>query len=305
MLQRSPSYVVSLPERAGSAEALRRRVGARAAYAIVRWKNVLRQMVAFNVARRWPAFSRRLVRKLVAEQLPEGYDVDTHFNPTYEPWDQRLCLVPDGDMFEAIANGRASIVTDRIKTFTGRGLELESGKELEADVIVTATGFHLLLLGGMDVAVDGEAVEFSERVAYKGMMLSGVPNMAMALGYTNASWTLKCDLVAQHVCRLLDYMDRHGYAMCTPHAPDPSLPTEPLIDLESGYVERAMDRLPKQGPSLPWRLHQNYFRDVRLLKRGPVDDSMTFTRPDQLARTGTASSMPDSGDTRIAPSPVA
>jgi cation diffusion facilitator CzcD-associated flavoprotein CzcO len=290
MLQRSPSYVVSLPEKDGIAMALRRRLGAKAAYAIVRWKNVLRQMLAFHVARRWPRFSRRLVRKMVSEQLPEGYDVDTHFNPTYEPWDQRLCLVPDGDMFEAIASGRASIVTDRIKTFTERGLELEAGKELEADLIVTATGFHLLLLGGMDLVVDGAEVDFSERVAYKGMMLSGVPNMAMALGYTNASWTLKCDLVAQHVCRLLDYMDRHGYAMCTPQGPDPSLPTEPLIDLKSGYVDRAMDRLPRQGPSLPWRLHQNYFRDVRMLKRGPVDDSMTFARPAQLGRADAMSS---------------
>jgi cation diffusion facilitator CzcD-associated flavoprotein CzcO len=193
-------------------------------------------------------------------------------------------------MFEAIASGRASIVTDRIKTFTERGLELEAGKELEADLIVTATGFHLLLLGGMDLVVDGAEVDFSERVAYKGMMLSGVPNMAMALGYTNASWTLKCDLVAQHVCRLLDYMDRHGYAMCTPQGPDPSLPTEPLIDLKSGYVDRAMDRLPRQGPSLPWRLHQNYFRDVRMLKRGPVDDSMTFARPAQLGRADAMSS---------------
>jgi monooxygenase len=305
MLQRSPSYVVSLPGRDDFAQSLRRRLGAKAAYAIVRWRNVLRQMLAFNVARRWPRFSRKLVRRLVTEQLPEGYDVDTHFNPTYEPWDQRLCLVPDGDMFEAISSGRASIVTDRVRSFTEQGIALESGGELKADVVVTATGFHLLLLGDIDLVVDGTEVDFSERVAYKGMMLSGVPNMAMSLGYTNASWTLKCDLVAQHVCRLLDYMDRHGYAMCTPQGPDPSLPTEPLIDLKSGYVERAAGRLPKQGPSLPWRLHQSYFRDVRMLKRGPVGDSMTFARPAQLARTGTTSSMPDSGDTRIAPSPVA
>jgi monooxygenase len=278
MLQRSPSYVVSLPGSDGWAVALRRRLGERAAYAIVRWKNVLRQMVAYNVARRAPRFARKLVRGMTQKQLPEGYDVDTHFNPRYEPWDQRLCLVPDGDLFETIARGDASIVTDRVKTFTEEGIELESGEKLEADVIVTATGFNLLLLGGMDVVVDGEAIDFSERVAYKGLMLSGVPNLAMALGYTNASWTLKCDLVAQYVCRLLAHMDRNGYAIATPQPPDPSLPTDPIIDLRSGYVMRSIDQLPKQAQTLPWRLHQNYFRDIRLLKRGPVDDQMTFTR---------------------------
>jgi monooxygenase len=170
------------------------------------------------------------------------------------------------------------MVTDRVKGFSETGVQLESGDELEADVIVTATGFTLLLLGGIEVVVDGETVDFSERVAYKGLMLSGVPNLAMALGYTNASGTLKCDLVAQYVCRLLAYMDRNGYAIATARPPDPSLPTDPIIDLRSGYVMRSIDRLPKQGRSLPWRLHQNYFRDIRLLKRGPVDDRMTFGR---------------------------
>ena len=278
MLQRSPSYVISLPGSDGVADALGRRLPACAAYAIVRWKNVLRQMVAFTVARRAPRFTRDLVRKWTQKQLPEGYDVDTHFNPAYDPWDQRLCLVPDGDLFETIAGGRASVVTDRVKGFSETGVQLESGDELEADVIVTATGFTLLLLGGIEVVVDGETVDFSERVAYKGLMLSGVPNLAMALGYTNASWTLKCDLVAQYVCRLLAYMDRNGYAIATARPPDPSLPTDPIIDLRSGYVMRSIDGLPKQGRSLPWRLHQNYFRDIRLLKRGPVDDRMTFGR---------------------------
>jgi monooxygenase len=278
MLQRSPSYVVSLPGSDSVAQALRRRLPARATYAIVRWKNVLRQMVAYNVARRAPRFARKLVRGMVQKQLPEGYDVDTHFNPTYDPWDQRLCLVPDGDLFETIARGRASIVTDRVKGFTESGIELESGADLDADVVVTATGFNLLLLGGMDVVVDGEPVDFSERVAYKGLMLSGVPNLAMALGYTNASWTLKCDLVAQYVCRLLAYMDRNDYGIATPQPPDPALPTDPIIDLRSGYVMRSIDQLPKQAQALPWRLHQNYFRDIRLLKRGPVDDQMVFTR---------------------------
>jgi len=294
MLQRSPSYVVSLPGHDGIAEALRRRLPVKAAYALVRWKNVLRQMLAFTVARRAPKFARNLVRNMVTKQLPDGYDVDTHFNPIYDPWDQRLCLVPDGDLFEAIGSGRASIVTDRIKTFTERGLALESGEELEADVIVTATGLNLLVLGGLELTVDGAEVDLAERVAYKGMMLCGIPNLAMALGYTNASWTLKCDLVAQHVCRLLSHMDRHGYASCTPQAPDPALPTKPFIDLKSGYVLRSIEQLPKQGTSPPWRLHQNYFRDVRLLKRGPVDNSMTFSRagPSPRANNGSTEGAP-------------
>ena len=277
MLQRSPSYIVSLPGRDRLADALRRRLPKRAAYAVARWKNVSMQMLAYKVSRSAPRFARNLVRRWVRRQLPAGFDVDTHFNPPYEPWDQRLCLVPDGDLFETIASGRASVVTDRIRAFTESGLELESGKRLEADVIVTATGFNLLVLGGMELSVDGEPVDLSRTVAYKGMMLAGVPNLALTLGYTNASWTLKADLVAQYVCRLLEHMDRHGYAVCTPQGPDVSVPTEPFLNLRSGYVLRSIDQLPKQGATLPWRLHQNYLRDVRLLKHGPVDDAMTFS----------------------------
>jgi monooxygenase len=278
MVQRSPSYVISLPARDGFADAVRRRLPAKTAYAIVRWKNVLMQMLSFAVSRRAPNFARKLVRGWNEGQLPEGYDVDKHFNPRYDPWDQRLCLVPDGDLFAAIGSGRASVATDRIRAFTERGLELESGAELETDVIVTATGLNLLFLGGLELAVDGDDVEIPEAVAYKGMMLCGVPNMAMTLGYTNASWTLKCDLVAQYACRLINHMDEAGYAFCTPQRPDPSRPTEPIIDLKSGYVRRSIEMLPKQGASQPWRLHQNYLRDVRMLKRGPLDDAMTFSR---------------------------
>jgi monooxygenase len=276
MLQRSPSYIVSLPGRDPLADALRRRLPQRFAFSAARWKNVLMQMLAYKVSRRAPRFARNLVRRWVQNQLPAGFDVDTHFNPPYEPWDQRLCLVPDGDLFETIANGRASVVTDRVRAFTDRGLELGSGKQLEADLIVTATGFNLLVLGGMELSVDGEPVDLSQKVAYKGMMFAGIPNLALTLGYTNASWTLKADLVAKYVCRLLEHMDRHGYAVCTPKGPDPSVPTEPFLNLKSGYVLRSIDQLPKQGATLPWRLHQNYLRDVRLLKRGPVDDAMTF-----------------------------
>jgi monooxygenase len=276
MLQRSPSYIVSLPGRDPLADALGRRIPMRVAYAVTRWKNVLMQMLAYKVSRSAPRFARNLVRRWVQKQLPAGFDVDTHFNPPYEPWDQRLCLVPDGDLFESIASGRASVVTDRVRTFTERGIELESGKELEADVVVTATGFNLLVLGGIELSVDGSQVDLSRTVAYKGMMFAGVPNLALTLGYTNASWTLKADLVARYVCRLLDHMDRLGYAVCTPQGPDPSVPTEPFLNLRSGYVLRSIDQLPKQGATLPWRLHQNYLRDVRLLKRGPVDDEMAF-----------------------------
>ncbi len=272
MLQRSPSYVISLPARDSVADALRRRLPARAAYAIVRWKNVLRGAAFYALSRRRPGLIRNLIRRGVQASLPAGFDVDTHFSPRYDPWDQRVCLVPDGDLFQALSSERASIVTDRIETFTERGLRLASGEELEADIIVTATGLTLKLLGGTELSVDGEAVTFPDRVVYKGMMISGVPNATMALGYTNASWTLKADLVNEYVCRLLDYMDEHGFDRVMPIEPDEAVARIPLLDLQSGYIERSAHWLPKQGSRLPWRLYQNYPRDIRLLKHGPVDD---------------------------------
>jgi monooxygenase len=277
MLQRSPSYVVTLPAEDKLSNLLRRVLPSKAAYAVTRWKNVILQMASFNLSRRRPEFMKKVIRRGVLRRLPEGYEVDVHFNPRYNPWEQRLCLVPDSDLFEALSAGTASIVTDEIETFTEKGIRLRSGEELDADVIVTATGLNLLLFGGVDVAVDGEPVDFSERVAYKGMMISGVPNFAMALGYTNASWTLKCDLTSHYVCRLVNHMDAHGYEIATPQPPDPSLPTDPFIDFNAGYVLRAIEMLPKQGPTSPWRLHQNWFRDVKLLRRGPVDDSIEFS----------------------------
>jgi cation diffusion facilitator CzcD-associated flavoprotein CzcO len=278
MLQRSPSYVVSLPAEDGIANALRRRLPAKAAYWIVRWKNVLRTMASFQLSRRQPKVMKALLRKALERQLPPGYDIDTHFKPDYNPWDQRLCLVPDGDLFEAIRAGGASVVTDRIDTFTERGLKLASGAELEADLIVTATGLDLLALGGMQIAVDGREVELPKTMSYKGMMLSGVPNMALALGYTNASWTLKCDLTCEYVCRLLRHMDRHGYRQCTPHNRDPSVAELPFIDFSSGYVQRAIDKFPKQGSKAPWRLYQNYALDILSLKFGSVEDgAMEFS----------------------------
>jgi monooxygenase len=272
MLQRSPSYVLSLPGSDPIADLLRRWLPARIAYPIVRWKNAALTTLVYQLSRRRPELVKRLLRKGAQERLPAGFDVDTHFRPRYEPWDQRLCLVPDGDLFEAIAAGRASVVTDGIETFTETGLRLGSGRELEADVIITATGLSIQLLGGVSLTVDGWPVDFAQTVAYKGMMLSGVPNMAMALGYTNASWTLKVDLVSDYVCRLLNHMDAHGHDRCMPITPDPSLPREPLLNLQSGYVMRAQEMLPKQLDRLPWRLHQNYALDVRMFKRGRIDD---------------------------------
>ncbi|RZU31996.1 flavin-containing monooxygenase [Blastococcus saxobsidens] len=275
MLQRTPSYILSLPGRDPLATVLRTWLPDRISYPIVRWKNVLTSTALYQLSRRRPALVRALIRRLTAKQLP-GFDVDTHFNPPYDPWDQRLCLVPDGDLFRTLRRGRADIVTDRIATFTETGIELESGAHLEADVVVTATGLNLLPAGGMTLSLDGEQVQLSETISYKGMMLSGVPNFSMVIGYTNASWTLKADLVNRYVCRLLDHLDAHGYVTATPVAP-PEGADAPFLDLASGYVQRSLAGLPKQGGRAPWKLHQNYILDVRMMKRGSLEDEgMTF-----------------------------
>jgi monooxygenase len=245
----------------------------------VRWKNVVLTMASYQLSRKRPQLMRELIRKGVARQLPAGYDVGRHFNPHYNPWDQRLCIVPNGDLFEAIRGGGASVVTDRIETFTERGLRLVSGEELEADVVVTATGLNLLALGGVELTVDERQVRLPETMGYKGMMLSGVPNFAFALGYTNASWTLKCDLTCEYVCRLLNHMDEHGYSQCMPSNRDPSVRALPFIDFSSGYVQRAIDKFPKQGSKAPWRLRQNYPRDLLELRfSSVVDGAMEFSR---------------------------
>ncbi|MGZ4656067.1 MAG: flavin-containing monooxygenase [Blastococcus sp.] len=285
MLQRTPSYIMSLPGRDPLAQLLRSRLPAKLAYPIVRWKNVLLSTLLFQLSRRRPAMIKKLIRRLTQKQLPEGFDVDTHFNPPYNPWDQRLCLVPDGDLFRALRHGKASIVTDTVARFTERGIDLESGKHLDADIIITATGLNLLPLGGMALSMDGEPVDVSKTVSYKGMMISGVPNFTMVIGYTNASWTLKADLVNRYVCRLLNHLDANGYVAATPVAP-PEGADAPFLDLASGYVQRSLSQLPKQGGRTPWRLHQNYIRDVRLMRSGPLEDEgMTFQRPAAGART--------------------
>jgi cation diffusion facilitator CzcD-associated flavoprotein CzcO len=280
MLQRSPTYILSLPGRDALANGLRRLLPARLAYAITRWKNVLVGMLFYALCKRAPQLVARLIRAGVRRQLPGDYPVDTHFKPRYKPWDQRVCLVPDGDLFRALRRGQASIVTDQIETFTEAGLRLKSGAELPADVIVTATGLELLALGGMRLGVDGAAVDLAQTLSYKGMMLGGVPNFAVALGYTNASWTLKCDLTCEYVCRLLNHMRAQGATQCTPRNKDPSVATLPFIDFNSGYVLRAIDKFPKQGSKAPWRLYQNYLLDLLSLRHGAVEDgAMEFSAP--------------------------
>jgi monooxygenase len=272
MLQRSPSYVVSLPRRDRLALLAQRLLPSRIAYPLMRWKNVAVTQLFFQLSRRAPRVARALVRRGVLRSIPAGIDVDTHFNPDYEPWDQRVCLVPDGDLFESLRRGEAEIVTGRIRTFTEHGVELGDGRVLPADLIVTATGLNLLTVGGIELGVDGEPIEIPATVAYKGLMLSGVPNFALTLGYTNASWTLKADLVATYVCRLLRYMDARGLRRVTPKSPPPSAGTEPIIDLQAGYVLRSLDQLPSQGDRPPWRLRQNYPLDLLTLRHGPIDD---------------------------------
>lgn len=280
MLQRSPTYIVSLPAEDALANRLNRLLPPRLAYAITRWKNVLLGMLFFGASRRWPDRMRKLIVGGVKRALGSGYDVRKHFTPRYDPWDQRLCLVPDSDLFAAIKQGRASVVTDEIETFTESGIKLRSGDEIDADLVVTATGLDLLVLGGVELVVDGESVDPAKRLNYKGMMLDDVPNLASAIGYTNASWTLKCDLTCEYVCRLLNHMTKHGLRQCTPRRNDPSLTEEPWIDFTSGYIQRSLHKFPKQGNRKPWRLYQNYLLDIVSLRFGTVDDgTMEFSSP--------------------------
>jgi monooxygenase len=280
MLQRSPTYILALPGEDPIANAIRRVLPTKRAYSVVRWLNVIRQGIFFQLSRRAPGLIKRLIAKTVQRQLPDGVPLDPHFTPTYDPWDQRVCLVPDGDLFAALRKGTASVATDRIRTFTETGIELESGATLDADIVVTATGLNLLALGGMAFTVDDRAIELPKTVGYKGMMFTGLPNLAIALGYTNASWTLKCDLTCEYVCRVLAHMDANGYRKVMPRELDPSTPTQPFIDLKSGYVARAIDQFPRQGMKAPWRLYQNYARDIMMLRRGSLeDDGIEFSRP--------------------------
>lgn len=251
MLQRSATYIMPVPSKDVFANTAQRVLGPKRGYALARRKNIAKQRYVYQFCQKHPSVARRLIRRLNAKQLPDGYPVDEHFSPAYNPWDQRLCAVPDSDLFAAISNGSASVVTDRIATFTETGIRLESGRELDADIVVTATGLNMQAFGGLSLTVDGQAVNLPDTVAYRGMMLSGVPNFAYAVGYTNSSWTLKIDLVCERLCRLLTHMDVHGYTTARPELDDPDMQTRPFMDFAAGYVQRAADQLPRQGAQRP------------------------------------------------------
>jgi monooxygenase len=273
MLQRSPTYVVTRPSQDRLAHWLKRLLPSGVAYAVTRWKNVLLGMFFYQLARRRPAQMKRRIIHMARRQIGPEFDVDTHFTPRYNPWDQRMCLVPDGDLFQQIRQGRASVITDTIERFTDQGLRLASGRELPADIVVVATGLKLNVLGDVAVRIDGRACDLGHTIAYKGMMLSDVPNLALAFGYTNASWTLKADLTAGYVCRLLRYMDRHGHAVAVPRR-DPAVLPQPFLTFTSGYVQRALAVLPKQGSHRPWQVYQNYLLDLFNLRYGRIADGV-------------------------------
>jgi cyclohexanone monooxygenase len=273
MLQRSPTYVVTRPSRDRIAQALRRVLPERAAYRLTRWKNVAIGGFFFRLARRRPAQVKKRIVEMAAQQLGPGFDTATHFAPRYNPWDQRICLVPDGDLFRAIRAGRVSVVTDTIDRFTPAGIRLASGTELPADIVVVATGLQLEMLGGMTLSVDGRPVQASDAMVYKGMMLADVPNLALTFGYTNASWTLKADLTAGYVCRLLRAMDRRSAQVVVPRR-DPSVEPRPFLSFTSGYVQRAGALLPKQGSKKPWQLYQSYVKDLLTIRYGRLDDGV-------------------------------
>jgi len=280
MLQRSPTYIVAMPAKDPVARLLQRLLPARWSGPVIKWFKAVTTQGSYVLSKKRPALMKRLLRKGIERQLPKGYDIDTHFTPRYNPWDQRLCLVPNGDLFKAISDGSASVVTDTVNTFTETGIRLGSGAELPADIVVTATGLELLFIGGIEMTVDGSPVDLPNRLTYKGMMLEDVPNFALAVGYTNASWTLKCDLTCQYVTRLLNHMRETGLRQCTAVNRDSSVTAKPLLGLSSGYITRSADKFPKQGSRFPWQVHQSYLKDYRALRiKGIHDEAMEFTNP--------------------------
>jgi monooxygenase len=283
MLQRTPSYVITVPQRDKMAQFLRRFMPEMWVYRIGRTRNILLTSAMYKLSKSFPNAIRKMLQKQVAMQVGEGFDMK-HFTPPYNPWDQRLCAVPNGDMFRVLKKGKASIVTDHIDRFVGNGIQLQSGKVLEADIIISATGLNLQLFGGMAITVDGAPVSMSQTMNYKGMMFSNIPNLSNTMGYTNASWTLKADLIAEYVCRLLKHMDATGTRICVPRRTDPSVQETPFLDMTSGYFARAADVLPKGGSKAPWKLFQNYTLDMNLLRRGKLEDgTMTFSAPSKAA----------------------
>ena len=278
MLQRSPTYIVSRPSEDKAANWLRAHLPAKLAYRLTRLKNMALGMYFYRIARKHPEKTKQQILAMARNALGPDYDVATHFTPSYNPWDQRLCLVPDADLFQAIRAGQASVATGHIESFTETGIRLRSGEELEADIAVTATGLKLNLLGDVTLSIDGQEVDLARALFYKGVMFSGVPNLASVIGYTNASWTLKADLTCEYVCRLLNHMKRRGYKAATPRR-DPAAAEEPFFSLTSGYVQRGLDMLPKQGSKRPWKMHRNYALDAAAFRFGPVaDKAMEFAR---------------------------
>ena len=279
MLQRSPSYIGSLPDVDPIAEQVNKVLPEKAAHVVNRWKAIAFATAQYQLARKFPNYMRKTLLTMAQRRLPAGYDVEKHFGPRYNPWDERLCLAPNGDLFKTIRKGNADVVTDTIDTFVPEGIKLSSGQVLEADIIVTATGLNLRLFGGAEIRRNGEPVDLTKSMSYKGMMLSGMPNMAFTIGYTNASWTLKADLVSEYVCRILNYMDANGFDTVVPEHPGDSIEERPLMDFTPGYVLRALDSLPKAGAKSPWKLKQNYFLDIRMIRQGKVDDeALHFTK---------------------------
>jgi monooxygenase len=286
MLQRSPTYIASLPSVDSLAGLFRKVLPQRTALAATRWKNILLSLFFYQLCRRAPGLAKRLLRRNIERELPPDFDIETHFKPSYEPWDQRVCLVPDADLFQSIKAGRVSVVTDHIVKFTKHGILLESGQELPADMIVTATGLNMLACGGIRISVDGTPVVLGQSLAYKGVMLNDVPNCGICVGYINASWTLRADLSCAYVCRLLNYMERHGYKKCVPRLEDAGVRTQPLLGLKSGYVRRGIDHFPKQGSKAPWVFRNNYLYDILTLRFGAINDGiLVFSKAGNAADT--------------------
>lgn len=279
MLQRSPTYIGALPLVDPVAEKANKYLPKNLAHFVNRWKAIGFSTAQYQLARRFPKYMRKTLMTMAQRRLPPGYDVQKHFGPRYNPWDERLCLAPNGDLFKTIRAGKADVVTDTIETFTATGIKLASGEELAADIIITATGLNMQLFGGASVTRNGEVIDLTKTMTYKGLMLSGVPNMAITFGYTNASWTLKADLVSEFICRLLNYMDANGFDRVEAEHPGDSIDELPFMDFNPGYFRRAMDSLPKSGSEAPWRLKQNYFFDLRMIRHGKVDDeALHFTK---------------------------
>ena len=279
MLQRSPTYIGALPDVDAFSYRMNKLLPVKQAYAVNRWKSILFQTAQYKVARRMPKVYAKSLRAMAERRLPEGYDYDKHFTPNYKPWDQRVCLAPNGDIFRAIRSGKADVVTETIERFTATGVKLTSGEELDADIIVTATGLNMQLLGGVEPSRNGEKIDLTTLMTYKGLMFSGIPNFAMTFGYTNIGWTLKADLVSEFVCRVLNFMDANGFDRVEPQHPGNSVDELPFMDFSPGYFQRSIALLPKSGSRAPWRLKQNYFFDMRMIRHGKVDEeALRFTK---------------------------